>query len=297
MRTIDGDGERPVTAFLRRRPLTAFLLLAFLGSWIAWSPMWLSRNGLGLLPFELPFPALAGVNQLGLFAGPFAAGLLVTRVAKGREGLRELLRRTVRWRVHPGWLLLALVGVPAACAVGFFLPPGRTPMPPAELPATLASLAGLAVLYLLGGPIQEEPGWRGVALPRLQERLAPLPAALVLGVIHCAWHAPLFLVAAWDTPRDDPGQLLAYLLLVTGLSVVASWLYNGSGGSVLLAILAHNSVNWALLAAGTLHGEQLRDSWPAALGMAALAALAIALSRGRLGLLPARDRADGAGSR
>ncbi|MEV0581285.1 CPBP family glutamic-type intramembrane protease [Nonomuraea sp. NPDC050310] len=122
--------------------------------------------------------------------------------------------------------------------------------------------------------MQEEPGWRGVALPHLQRRLHPLPAALLLGVVHCFWHALLFLIREWDTARSDPGQLLAYLVLTVSLSVVLSWLTNGSGGSLLLAILGHNSVNWALFAVATLTGHPVATTWPAALGLTLLAVVA-----------------------
>lgn len=70
------------------------------------------------------------------------------------------------------------------------------------------------------------------------------------------------------------------------MSFVMSWLANGSKGSILLVILGHNGVNWALFAAGALAGEEYASNWPAALGLAALAILAIVVSRGRLGYLP-----------
>jgi len=275
-----------MTALIRRRPLTAFFVLAYLGSWVAWSPWWLSRSGIGVLPFQLPFSAVAGINQLGLFAGPFAAALLVTRIAEGRDGLRSLLRRIVQWRVHPAWYLLALVAIPLATGIGYLLAPGTSLAPEGGGLAALGLLTTTYLTYLLGGPIQEEPGWRGFALPRLQERLHPMTAALVLGVIHSFWHAPLFLTDEWDTPRQDPGQLLAYLVWVVSMSFVMSWLANGSRGSVLLAILGHNGINWAPFAAGTLTGQPIANSWPAALGLAGLAILTIVATRGRLGLPP-----------
>jgi membrane protease YdiL (CAAX protease family) len=278
-------------ALVRRRPLAAFFVLAYLGSWALWSPWWLSRSGVGVLPFELPFVAVAGVNQLGLFAGPFASALLVTRVVEGRGGASRLLRRLAQWRAHPFWHVLALVLIPAAAGLGYLWLPGATVTLDGGVIAGLGVLTGTYLTYLLGGPLQEEVGWRGFALPRLQARLSPVAAALALGVVHCLWHAPLFLTAEWDTARGGPSQFLAYLLLVVSLSIVLSWLSNGSRGSVLLAILGHNGVNWALFAAGALAGRAVDDNWPAALGLAALAIITIAVTRGRLGCRA--TRADG----
>lgn len=268
---------------IRRRPMTAFVVLAYVGSWVLWSPWWLSLSGVGLLPYELPFAAIAGINQLGMFAGPFASALIVTRLIEGRGGAGRLLRRMVQWRARLFWYVLALVVIPAAAGLGYLLLPGTTVSPDDGVLAALAVLTTTYVTYLLGGPIQEEIGWRGFALPRLQTRLSPVTAALVLGVIHCFWHAPLFLTSEWDTARHEPSQFLAYLLLVVSLSVILSWLFNGSHGSVLLAILGHNGVNWALFAAGTVTGRTVENNWPAALGLAVLAIVAIAVTKGRLG--------------
>lgn len=110
-----------------------------------------------------------------------------------------------------------------------------------------------------------------------------MTAALALGVIHCSWHAPLFLTTEWDTARHAPSQFLAYLVLVVSMSFVMSWLFNGSRGSVLLVILGHNGINWALFAVGTLSGEAVANNWPAALGLAGIAAVIAAVTRGRLG--------------
>lgn len=102
-------------------------------------------------------------------------------------------------------------------------------------------------------------------------------------MIHCFWHAPLFLTDQWDTARHEPSQYLAYLILVISLSFVLSWLYNGSRGSLLMVILGHNGVNWALFTAGTRTGLTVVSNWPAALGLAGLAMIAIIATGGRLG--------------
>ncbi|MEA5116302.1 MAG: CPBP family glutamic-type intramembrane protease, partial [Propionicimonas sp.] len=186
----------------------------------------------------------------------------------------------------------ALVLVPAATGFCYFLVPGKTLVFEGGILAMLGLLTTTYLTYLLGGPVQEEPGWRGFALPRLQARLLPLVAALVLGVIQCFWHAPLFLTSEWDTVRHEPSQFLAYLVLVVSMSVVMSWLFNGTRGSVLLAVLGHNGVNWALFAVGTVTGQTVENNWPAALGLAVLAMVTIAATKGRLGYRPSHASKD-----
>lgn len=273
-------------AFLRRHPVTVFIVLAYAGSWVAWAPWWMSHSGTGWLPYQLPLSAVTGINQLGLLTGPLAAALLVTLLVDGRQGLRALLARFMLWRVHPVWYAVSLVLVPLAAGVGYLWTRGGPPFGEAA-DVSLVLLVTTFFVFLLGGPVQEEPGWRGFALPRLQRRLHPLSAALVLGVIHAFWHAPLFLTAEWDTARGSPGQYVAYLLAIVSLSVVLSWLVNGSRGSILLAVVGHNALNWSLFSVGALTGTVVASTWPAAVGLTVLAVLVVALTRGQLGLRPA----------
>lgn len=247
---------------IKRYPLAAFFIGAYLGSWLFWSPM-------VLIP-DLPFGHIALINQLGLFLGPFTSALLVTLITEGRGAMRALLTRMVQWRAPLVWYLLAVLMIPVVTGAGYFIGGQQVELPTVQL------LAMSYVIFLLGGPLQEEIGWRGFALPRLQTKLTPLVASLLLGVIHCLWHAPLFFTAEWDTARDSPDQYLAYLLLVLSLSIVMTWLYNGSRGSVLLVILGHNGINWTLMAVAA------DSTWPAAIGMALLALISIAVTKGKL---------------
>lgn len=275
-----------MASWIRSSTILAFAVLTHLGSWILWSPWWLAVNGVGLLPYELPFGAVALINQLGLFGGPLAAGLIVTGCCRGRAGLRRFGAAFVQFRAAGRWYALALIGIPLAVAIGYALTGGFGASAEQIDAVLLGALTGNFLIYLLGGPLQEEPGWRGVALPLLQHRHHPLTAALILGVLHCFWHAPLFTTAEWDTARSSAEDYIAYLLLILALTVVLSWLFTASGGSVVLAVLGHNSLNWAMLAAGVLTGAPATN-WPAAIGLAVLAAAAIGITRGRLGHDPA----------
>ena len=163
-----------------RGPLWAFFVLSYAGSWLVWSPWWLlSQSGLGLLPFQLPPGAVQLIQLAGLLAGPFTAALIVTRVLDGT--VRPLLRRIVQWRERPLSYLLALAAIPLALAAGVLAwPAGEASRP--DIPGGVGLVGSLAIVFvicLVGGALEEEPGWRGFALPRLQQRLHPTTAALV----------------------------------------------------------------------------------------------------------------------
>jgi membrane protease YdiL (CAAX protease family) len=278
-----------VAPALRRHPLAAFFVLTYTGSWVAWSPWVLSQSGIGVLPYELPSAVIAGIKQVGFLAGPLAAAYVMTRVDEGHDGIRRFWARLLLWRVHPLWYVLALLVVPVAMRIGYLLDPDtRSALGVINL-TVIGVLAGTFLISLLGGPVQEEPGWRGFALPRLQQRQHPMSAALVLGVIHCFWHAPLWLTDEWATARQDPSQYLAYLVLVVSMSFVMSWLANGTRGSMLLVILAHTGFNWSI----TLTGGDTVRLWPAANGLMALALVTISVTHGRLGHAPHRLPAAG----
>ena len=120
---------------------------------------------------------------------------------------------------------LLLTGAP----LDLFLLARRLPVFPLLLLFTL----------LLGGG-QEEPGWRGFALPRLQASFGGFVASLIVGLVWAVWHLPLFLMGA---TRNQTGSFLLYTLLILGVSVIVSWCYNETDGSVLLAMLLHAAVN------------------------------------------------------
>jgi len=148
------------------------------------------------------------------------------------------------------------------------------------LPTYLITLVAGIIL----GPLWEEPGWRGFALPRLQRQYSPLAGTLVLGLLWALWHAPGFL-GGWLG-----GSPLALLVSSLAFSIIMSWLYNNAVGSILLMILLHSSSN-AAISVGTFvlppdmsaaASSLVNSGWIPALTYS-LAALAVVLaSRGRL---------------
>ena len=133
---------------------------------------------------------------------------------------------------------------------------------------------------LIGGGLDEEMGWRGYALPRLQGRLGPMTANLLLGVVWAFWHLPLWFVPG-SFQAGTPFGL--YVASTTALSFLIGWVYNGTGGSLLLAILAHtasdvaDNLRAAALGPSALGGELLL------MGVFVAAAVAVVvLTRGTL---------------
>jgi membrane protease YdiL (CAAX protease family) len=226
----DRDDERPTTgdvtpgrsvrAWVARHRLSTFFVLAYALSWWPWA-----LYGAGVWPAETFIPA-----------GPLVAAVVVVAVAEGRAGLRDLGARIVRWRVPWYWYAVAL-GLPLAVRFGTALVnagPGGAPMPSwPELAWTSFLLAFLVRLVNpMDGPMGEEPGWRGYAVPRLQATRSPLVSAAVLGVLVAGWHLPLVFF----------GDLGAIGLLTTFvITIVYVWLFNRTGGSVLLTLVMHST--------------------------------------------------------
>jgi hypothetical protein len=133
---------------------------------------------------------------------------------------------------------------------------------------------------LLGGPVQEEFGWRGYLLDPLQERLTPLGGGLAVGVVWAVWHLPLFYLPSATIYYENP--FLGFVVSITLLSVLMTWVYNRTNGSLLPALLMHTSWNWA-------HGMfPVLDSDPASLAMvgflvAATVVVVVYLGSKRLG--------------
>jgi uncharacterized protein len=282
---------QPATASLLRRlltrhPLVSFFVLAYALTWLGWSPWFLSEAGVGLLPYDGEEISLYS-NIVALVLGPTLSAFIMTAATEGREGVRRLLRRIVLWRVGFRWYVFVLLGIPAIVLVSTVVMPGTlVSFQPSEVPSTLVLyvVAGPFMLFA-GGPVFEEIGWRGFALPRLQRLHGPLVGSLLLGALWGLWHLPLFLIPTWDTPHGSPLDVALFVIWAMAITLVFTWIFNNTKGSVLLAVLAHGSVNMAaasvygIFPAPAVTGGIL--SFVIGFGVAAL--VIVALTRGRLG--------------
>jgi membrane protease YdiL (CAAX protease family) len=282
--TIERGGVRGV---IRRHPLVSFFVLANALSWIAWTPYVLSDNGLGVWDFS--FPPVLGTSQIsgmlaGAYLGPITSALLVTAITGGAAGLRQWAARLWRWRVRWHWYAIALVGVPLALVLTGAVVSGGEVHAPSLTAITL--YLPLLLLQMMTTGLAEEPGWRDFALPRLQARFGPMRSAFILGPLWALWHFPLFLTEWGGYPDADWTRPVFFTIFCIGFNVVMAWVFNSTGQSLPLAMLAHVSVNnFVSVIWGEMFPTVSESAVSAALAVSAVlaAVVVIGLTRGRLG--------------
>jgi membrane protease YdiL (CAAX protease family) len=232
------------------RPLSAFFLLAYGISWLLWLPAVLGYllRGVGLADRAL-------LLFLGNF-GPFVAALVVTATTGGAAGVQALLQRLWRWRVGLHGYLIALYGFPAlGLSAVVFLGVASPQHALSDLPGLLVTVPmNVLTIFLVLGPLGEELGWRGFALPRLQVGRSALSASVVLGLLWALWHAPLALLPDWRNGLPLGPFLLLYPLYIIALSIIFTWVYNRTQGSVLIAMLLHSAFNYTVYFLDDLFG-------------------------------------------
>jgi CAAX protease family protein len=243
----DPNMEPPITLRLPRHQLTAYFVLTYVVSWAFLIPSYWALLNAGWAQGGLDeVPPLAFVGLIGAF-GPTLAALFLSWQKDGRHGVRTLLRRVLVWRVQIVWYLFALL-VPTLLFLIALLASrlaGFSPGPIFLQNVVLVVISAIAIT-LPFGPIPEELGWRGFALPRLLHRHGPIAASLIVGFFWTLWHVPAFFVPGVAIPSAfavTPWTVLLYLLNNTALCLIFTGLYLRTKGSVLLAILLHAGSN------------------------------------------------------
>ena len=203
---------------VRRHPIVTFFVLSYAISW-------------GALPFE---------SVRFLPSGPLFAALIVIPITQGWSGLRELGSRVIRWRVRWYWYVAAL-GLPLAVHLAYV---GINVAGGVGVPSlTFTSLSTFLMVFAVrmvnpaDGPWGEHPGWNGVALPGLQGLgYSPLLATAILAPLVAGWHLPTFFL---EEGGLQPSVLVAGLVTTMAVTFWYAWLFNHTGGSILLLVIAH----------------------------------------------------------
>jgi membrane protease YdiL (CAAX protease family) len=197
-----------------------------------------------ILPVRLPLPLMVVMGYM-----PTLAAVIVTRATQGKEGVKALFHKLLIGRVGLGWYLFAIFGlaimyvttilihnlVRPSAAVSILS--ARTPaLPPLQL-----ALSIVPMFILIGLVNGEELGWRGFALPRLQAKHNALTSGLILGVIWAVFHLPLFFTVTGSSQAD--WSFPSFLISTVAMSILYTWMYNNTRGSVLMAYLFHAAAN------------------------------------------------------
>lgn len=205
-------------SMFRNRPLLLFVPLAML---LSWYPAMLALAGV----------EASGVNPLG----PLVAALIVLGLTVGRDGVKDLLRRMIAVRAAPRWyaaaVLLPALMVGGAAAIAVALGASM------DVRVNPEELALRLVFFMFFVSLGEEPGWRGYLLPMLRRRHGLLAASLLLGVVWSIWHIPVMF------KEFPPSILPAFVINVMAASVVLAWLYERSGGNIVVCMVLHTAVN------------------------------------------------------
>ena len=214
---------------IRRHPLSVFFLLTFGLTWAVWVP-----RAAGV--------PVGVVGQLWTWA-PAVAAVLAAALTGGRAGVRRLLSALGRWRVAWRWYVLVILGpaaFSAAVAGAYALVGGSFAAAFPAASTAFPSLVLFLVLLTVTDGLGEETAWRGFALPRLLERHRALTASLLLGLVWGLWHLPLVFTEGSGLFGQPVWLLLTDIL---AKSVLFTWVFLRTRGSVLLAALLHGSTN------------------------------------------------------
>jgi len=269
-----------VLEYLKRYPLRGYFLLVFGLIWLWEIPIY------GLMDYW------EGYIYFAIFISPSVIGLVMTAITEGTWGISHLLDRCLHWRVSVVWYLVALLSTPILFFITVFSIPKAANAFEIPSPYFIWTYLSALALGMFRAPIIEELGWRGFALPRLQERYGALLGTFVLGSLWALWHLPSWFL----TPRAVIGNTLIETIVpfiqyegsILGSAVLYTWIFNRTNGSIFLSMLLHASINvtfsqFPSAFFPSLYQPNTITHFFSQIGFLPLAILVIILTKGRLG--------------
>lgn len=228
--------------FFKRNSLVAYFIITYTISWTIWSPIVASAQG--WVNWNVPY----ALYYFGSF-GPMLSAVIITALTEGRAGIRNLIGRVFKWRVEFRYYAFAVL-VPIGLFVLAFLldrlvTGGWSDLSLLGKADYLPYLGPLGVLglWLLTYGLGEETGWRGFALPHLQRNLSAASATLILALLWATWHFPAFFFRDTYVDLGLIGfPMFAFMMIFS--TMVFTWLYNSTQGSVFIVIVFHAVFNW-----------------------------------------------------
>src|SRR2546421_1174132 len=283
-----GSAVREGTSVIAKHPGGAFLAFFYVVSWILFLPALLGTLGFGLIPVEIPAqPSILLLSLIALAGGAF----LITRIADGKDGVRDLRRRSFTWHAGPQWYLLALFGAPLLLLIGGAAVQGPASLSAfgAKLPQFLPTYLFNLVLIALLISIWEETGWMAFLTARWQKRFGPVFASLMVAPLFGLGHVPLLFISGGitDSGRLAPSEVpedVFYLLILFSVPVrlIVTWLFNSTRSLPVVALLhaSFDTTASAAILTGFYPGVDGRLLY---FGLAIVAIGVLVITRGRLG--------------
>lgn len=276
-------------------PVAAFLLMLYPVSWILFAPALLGKSGLGVIPVDIPYTVSLLLISL---VGAIGLVFLVTRIADGKAGTRALRRHYYKFRAAPQWYIAAIFGPPSVLLLAGLLTRGTGVLGPiaaniAKVPVSYLLMLGITALLI---NLWEEGMWMAFVTARLQKRVGPVWASLLVAPCFGFVHIPLFFLVGGltTTGRLSLSQfpLYAFLLLIgysAQVRLLITWLFNSSGGSLPVVALFHAAMDTTASVAILSTFYPWSDGNLLYIGFAVVAVALIAATRGRLGYRPERS--------
>jgi membrane protease YdiL (CAAX protease family) len=233
---------------LTRNPLYGFFFLAYAISWILWIPLLYGHFQYGWTTWE----GNSWTNirtMLGILGslGPALSAIILTYLLDSKEGVRQLFKQMLQWRVNVVWWLIGFYSFwLIASIISSVLQLAQFQKIVFQFGFSLINIPVIIFILqmpLLLGMVGEELGWRGFALPKLLDKYDPIVSSLILAVPWIFWHAPLVVFQEWTGNSTIMDLLLRYVLLVPPLTLIFTWLFQKTKGSILLVIVFHKAFN------------------------------------------------------
>jgi membrane protease YdiL (CAAX protease family) len=218
-----------------KHQLLVYFIMAYVFSWIIGIPLALSVAGkISKLPLSLHYLTAYG---------PMLSAFLVIYLTKGPQGLKGLFQKIIDWRVGKKWYIFAFSPILLFIIMELLM---KNSIDFSALGQVnfLPNLGFLALLlWIFNSGIGEEVGWRGFALPKLQEKHTAIKSSLILSIFWIGWHLPAF----FYLPNYMQMGLTIFPMFALGVAsgaIVYTWLFNSTKGNILMAILFHGAFNF-----------------------------------------------------
>ncbi|HPW53212.1 MAG TPA: type II CAAX endopeptidase family protein [Erysipelotrichaceae bacterium] len=222
-----------------RKELIKYFAIAIGFTWLFWVPDGLAKRGL----IEQNFWTSLGF--LGSW-GPLVATIYLVFREQGLSGVKETLKKGLDYRFGKIWWLIVMLLLPVLIIITYFISVLLEGVATPSLAEGMYQYLPMIyfIVMMTGGPLQEEFGWRGYALERLQKICTPFASTLILGFIWAFWHFPQFLVPYEKTGMFYITPIWSFTLTIMATAFVYTWVYNHTKGNVMTALLMHTNMNF-----------------------------------------------------